>query len=203
MLFGRDSENLLDCSISYSQQVLHSAIQHRLLAQLPCIWDECSEVALFHSLAQLLPGSILGGSGYRFVAGQWIAAFLVARRAADFASSSCYSQLSHAHANKGIAQWYRVHVVPGSIPRARGYGFCCRGGGSLVPIFGAYIWCLYLVPIYIWCLYPVPISGAYISLEPIFGAFVSSLYLEPIFGAYIFGAYIWSPLRWRAWCLLQ
>ena len=75
MFFGRDSKILLDCSISYSQQGLRSVIQHRLLAQLPCIWDECSEVALFHSLAQLLPGSNPGGSEYLFLQGNGLQHF--------------------------------------------------------------------------------------------------------------------------------
>jgi hypothetical protein len=61
-----------------------------------------------------------------------------------------------------------------------------------VPIFGAYIWCLYLVPLLFnwnrWCgCAPIsePIFGAYINLEPIFGAFDWSLCLGPIFGAYL------------------
>jgi hypothetical protein len=63
-----------------------------------------TRVAKWHYFIHLLPGSTPGGSGYLFVAGQWIAALIVARRVANNASSSCCSQLSHAHANKGIAQ---------------------------------------------------------------------------------------------------
>ena len=58
---------------------------------------------------------------------------------------------------------------------------CCS---SRLPVFllrllqkvnGAYIWCLYLVPIfgaYIWCLYLVPISGAYNRCLYKFGAYI-------------------------------
>jgi hypothetical protein len=98
----------------------------------------------------------------------------------------------------------------------------------LAPIFGAYIWSLYLEPILIWSLNLEPISGAYIwclccwigiggvvarlfwSLysEPIFWSLYLVPLLVPLFGAFIwslflepiFGAYIWSLLRWRAWC---
>ena len=84
-----------------------------------------------------------------------------------------------------------------------------------MPLFGAFIWCLYLEPIfgaYIWSLYLVPLLlfwCLYEFLEPLFGAFIWSLYLVPLFGAFIwclylvpiFGAFIRSLLRWRAWCL--
>jgi hypothetical protein len=116
------------------------------------------------------------------------------------------------------------------IPRPRGSGFDSESTRLcfLLPRwwkFGAYILCLYLVPIsgaYIWCLYPVPIflvpiSGAYIwylykfeacvwclCLEPISGAYIWSLYLVPIFGASCVGARgafcSKAPNKGTKWC---
>ena len=72
----------------------------------------------------------------------------------------------------------------------------------LEPIFGAFIWSLYLVPLfgaYIWCLF---IWCLY--LVPLFGAFMWSLYLEPPALARVvpfFGICSKAPNKGTKWCL--
>jgi hypothetical protein len=79
-------------------------------------------VAKWH-FVHVVPGSIPGASSCLHVAGQWIAAFLCSQQDRCFVIElMLHSQNPHAF-GKWVAEWYRVHVVPGSIPGASGYVF--------------------------------------------------------------------------------
>jgi hypothetical protein len=109
-------------------------------------------------------GSIPGARSSFLLLEQWIAAFLVASRSAIGPSSSCYSHHPHAY-GKWVAQWYRVHMVPGSNPESTRMRFLSGSifGALLLDwnrLLGAYIRCLYKFGAYIWsliwCLYLEP-----------------------------------------------